>query len=74
MARLKPAATGGVGGIVLRWLWAAKRGEGEILRCAQNDVLRATPTATVCGNGNGMRQWQKHMATAKAYGNGEWAG
>jgi hypothetical protein len=49
-------------------------GDGEILRCAQNDVLRATPTATVCGNGNGMRQWQKHMAMAKAYGNGEWAG
>jgi len=66
MARLKPAATGGVGGIVLRWLWAAKRGEGEILRCAQNDVLRATPTATVCGNGKSI--WQQ------AYGNGEWAG
>jgi len=28
MARLKPAATGGVGGIVLRWLWAAKRWRG----------------------------------------------
>ena len=37
MGRLKPAVTGDVGGFVVRWLGPRNIGEGEILRCAQND-------------------------------------
>ena len=34
MAQLKLAATGGAGGLVLRWLGTRNIGVGEILRCA----------------------------------------
>ena len=59
MAQLKLAATGGAGGLVLRWLGTRNIGVGEILRCApflrqdrQNDGVKAT--ANTEGDGKGV--------------------